>query len=145
MKLVKAFALDCNPPKSTSQQKGIMMIGGKPRHFKKKKVAEAENTLVALLAEFRTETAAEGPLYLEVHWMYPWRAAETKKAKALGFKWSDKRPDCSNIIKMFEDCMTALAFWNDDSQIADLRVKKYWCDKPGIKVLIYQLEETDKP
>lgn len=133
------FFISCIPPKSTSQQKGIMMIGGKPRHFKKKKVAEAENSMIALLSQYQPETSFEGPVSLKVTWTYPWRSAETKKNKTKGSMWSDKRPDCDNLIKMLADCMTRLAFWNDDSQIAKLEFSKQWGDHPGIGIEIENL------
>jgi len=135
------FFIKCIPPKSTSQQKGIMMIGGKPRHFKKKKVAEAESNMLSLLTPFRPPKAFEGPLALEVTWTYPWRSSETKKSKAAGFKYCTTRPDSSNVIKLLEDCMTRLNFWNDDSQNSDLRIIRGWGDKPGIGVKITKLED----
>jgi len=134
-----SFFISCIPPKATSQQKGICMIGGKPRHFKKKHVLEAENSLTALLMPHRPAKPLDGPVALSVMWTYPWRSSETKRNKALGYLPCTTRPDCSNIVKGLEDCMTRLAFWNDDSQVADLRIRKGWGDKPGILITIERI------
>ncbi len=134
-----AFNIRCVPPKSTSQQKGIMIINGQPRHFKKKAVKDAENTMIALLAPHAPLQPFEGAIELYVKWTYPWRSNEAKCRKALGWIWKYTRPDCSNSIKLFEDCMTKLLFWNDDSQVARLIVEKQWGDNPGFEVKIKEL------
>jgi len=133
------FFVPCIPPKATSQQKGIMMIGGKPRHFKKAHVREAEDTITSLFAEHRPDMPFQGAVKLTVYWTYPWRKSEPKKNRAGGRKWCDTRPDCSNIVKMVEDCLTRLNFWNDDSQVAALHVEKGWGDAPGIGIRIEEL------
>ena len=45
----------------------------------------------------------------------------------------------ARVIKLFEDCMTKLLFWNDDSQVARLIVEKQWGDNPGFEVKIKEL------
>jgi crossover junction endodeoxyribonuclease RusA len=131
-----SFFIQCVPPKATSQQKGICLIGGKPRHFKKKNVADAENSLTALLMPHRPAKPIEGAVALSVTWTYPWRSSETKRNKALGYMPCTTKPDADNLVKMLGDCMTRLAFWNDDAQVADLRVRKGWGDKPGIGITV---------
>ena len=121
------------------------MIGGKPRHFKKKNVKEAENTLTALLAEHRPKEAFEGPVALHVLWTYPWRKSEPQKTRINHFRACDTRPDCSNIIKMLEDCMTALNYWNDDSQVVALHILKGWGERPGIGIHIHSMHPTMPP
>lgn len=131
-----SFSISCIPPKATSQQKGVMVINGQPRYFKKKHVKQAEDSMLSLLMEHRPTVALDGPLRLSIRWTYPWRKSEKKKNLALGWMPCDTRPDCSNLVKMFEDCMTRLNFFSDDSQIADLRFVKGWGDKPGIEVTV---------
>lgn len=131
-----AFFIPCIPPKATSQQKGVMVINGKPRYFKKKHVKAAEESMLALLMPHRPKQPFEGPVSLSVQWVYPWRKSETKKNRALGMIPCHTRPDCSNLVKMFEDCLTRLAFWNDDSQVSHLTFSKWWGDEPGITVWI---------
>lgn len=131
-----AFFIRCNPPKATAQQKGIVVVGGKPRHFKKKHVREAESDLLSLLSPHRPNGAAEGPVMLSVLWIYPWRSAEPRKNRALGFLPSDKRPDSDNILKMLKDCLGRLHYWGDDSQVAWEQILKGWGDRPGFGIIV---------
>jgi Holliday junction resolvase RusA-like endonuclease len=128
------FTIPCVPPTVTSQMKGACRTPGGVRFFKKKPVAQAENTLFALLRPHVPAEPLLGPLRMTVGWRMPWRKSETKKRMAAGSQPCDVRPDLSNLIKLLEDCMTTLRFWNDDSQICDLRLTKHWSDNPGITI-----------
>jgi Holliday junction resolvase RusA-like endonuclease len=44
----------------------------------------------------------------------------------------DTRPDCDNIVKLLQDVLTDLEFWNDDGQIAMLQVCKFYAEKPSV-------------
>jgi crossover junction endodeoxyribonuclease RusA len=136
------FRIDCNPPKATSQQKGVMVIAGKPRYFKRKHVQQAEQDLTALLMPHRPAKPLCGPVRLMVVWAYPWRKSESKRNRARGWLPCDTRPDCDNLSKLFCDAMTRLGFWGDDSQVADLRFRKQWSDHAGIYVEAEEMEAT---
>lgn len=136
-----SFTIPCVPPTVTSQMKGVCRTPVGVRFFKKKPVAEAEKSLYALLFPHIPAAPLEGPLRLTVDWRMPWRKSETKKRMAAGSQPCDVRPDLSNLIKLLEDCMTTLRFWNDDGQICDLRLTKNWSDRPGISVTIEALKE----
>ena len=137
-----AFHLPIAPPKATSQSAGkrIMVIKGKPMFFKNKQAQGAENDLLLMCSPHAPQAPMQGPLTLEVSFVFPWRKSETKRRQATGYQPNDTRPDCSNLIKLLEDCMTKLGFWNDDGQIADLRVKKGWGDNVGITVRVEPIE-----
>lgn len=130
------FWIDCVPPKATSQQKGAMVLpGNNIRFFKKKAVEQAERSFMAMLYPHKPTTPLNGPLSAKFTFVWPWRKSEPKKVTEREIlKPMDKRPDCSNIIKMLEDSMTTLRFWDDDSQIADLSIAKFWGQKTGIGI-----------
>jgi Holliday junction resolvase RusA-like endonuclease len=132
------FHLPIVPPKATSQGAGkrIMVVKGKPMFFKNKKAQSAENDLTLLSAPFAPARPLEGPLALKIDFVWPWRASEPKYRIALGRVPHTSKPDCSNIVKQIEDCLTKLGFWKDDGQIADLQVTKGWGDRVGITVRI---------
>lgn len=138
------FFIPCNPPKATAQAShrimkkadGTMFVG----KSQNSNAAKAQKTMFALLNDHRPEVAFEGPVRLEVHFCWPWRKSEPKKNRVKGWRRCDKRPDCSNLIKMLEDCMTRLAFWGDDSQVAELVICKSWGEKPGIYIRVAELE-----
>lgn len=138
-----SFFIPCNPPKSTAQASmrimkrsdGSQFVG----KFANSKGKKTQDELMILLAQHRPEKAFDGAVKLSVSWRYAWRASEPKKNKVNGFKYCDTRPDCSNLVKMFEDCMTRLGYWKDDSQVAILYFEKMWDYRPGIRVEISEL------
>ena len=139
------FFISCNPPKSTHQsgmrimrrKDGTQFVG----KFANSKAKAAQDSLYALLMEHRPSRSMDGPLFLQVQWVYPWRKSEPKKNRAKGFRWCDTRPDADNIMKMLKDCMTRVGFWVDDSQIARLFVEKQWGECPGIHITITELNQ----
>lgn len=135
------FHLPIVPPKATSQSAGkrIVIVRGRPVFFKNKKAQSAENDLTLLSAPYAPATPIAGPICLEIEFVFPWRKSEPKRRLALGRVPHTSKPDCSNIVKMLEDCLTKLGFWKDDGQVADLRVIKAWGDNVGITVTINNL------
>ncbi len=127
-----SFFLDCVPPTTTAQQKGV----SRGRFFTKAKVKDAERLYCTLLVPHRPKAPLTGPLSAEITFTFPFRNGESKSVIAQGWMPHDKRPDCSNLVKLFEDCMGIVGFFGDDGQIADLRVRKGWGKKPGIGVTI---------
>lgn len=51
-----------------------------------------------------------------------------------------QKPDLDNSVKLLQDCMTSLGFWEDDRFIVSLIVEKFWTDIPGIFI---QIEVVD--
>jgi len=132
------FFIPCNPPKSTAQGSSRIMRRRDGTQFVGKcansKAAKAKANLLTLLHPHRPEKPLEGPVSLSVVWTYPWRKGEPKKNRTAGYKPCDTRPDVDNLCKMLFDAMTTAGFWNDDSQVAQLRFDKMWSDEPGIRI-----------
>jgi Holliday junction resolvase RusA-like endonuclease len=42
--------------------------------------------------------------------------------------WHTKKPDADNVFKAAADALTHLGVWRDDSQIAEVKIKKYYTD-----------------
>ncbi len=137
-----SFHLPIIPPKATSQGAGkrIAVINGRPMFFKNQKAVSAEHDLLMLCAPHTPQERLEGPVVLDVEFVWPWRKSEPKRRLAMGRAHHTSKPDCSNIIKQLEDVLTKLQFWTDDGQVADLRVSKFWGDTPGIRVSIAELD-----
>jgi|LFRM01.2.fsa_nt_gb Holliday junction resolvase RusA-like endonuclease len=131
--------IPCVPPKTTSQQKGVMVIGGKPRFFTKAKVRQSADDMMTLLMPHAPSRPLEGPLKLTVTLTYPWRKTEKKRNLLKGWLPNDKKPDFDNLSKAICDVMTKLLFWKDDGQVYDGRIIKGWGDSPGIRIVV----ETD--
>lgn len=135
------FNIKCIPPKTTAQsttrifktKSGRMFIG------KTEKGKSVREELISLLMPFAPEQPIKVPVELVIQWKYPFNKSETKKNMAKGKIWCDKRSDCDNLAKFFNDCLTRLGFWLDDSQVAILHFEKFYCAEPGISVKIKEL------
>lgn len=131
------FFIPCVPPRATSQQKGATRAGAGIRFYKKDHVKRAENDLISLLSSRAPAVPFEGAIDLWVKLVFPWRKSELRSVIKRYVEYPiTTSPDCSNLIKMIEDSMTRLNFWNDDGQNAKLSVSKFWGDDPGIHIHI---------
>lgn len=129
--------IPCLPPKATSQQKGASRTGSGIRFYKKAHVLAAENDILSLLRPHAPAVPCAGPLAVSIAFRFPWRKGEKKGVIAKFAEYPiTTKPDCSNIVKMVEDAMTRLNFWNDDGQNSVLHVSKYYADSPGFTINI---------
>ena len=65
------FKLNCNPPITTSQEKKVAIICGKPRFYEPKRLKEAKQILISLLQEHAPQEKFEGAVKLNVTWCFP--------------------------------------------------------------------------
>lgn len=83
----------------------------------------------------------EGPLQLEVKVYKPSLKSFSKK-KALaaeeGVLRPTTKPDVDNYVKGVKDALNKV-IWNDDSQVVDLKVSKWYSEKPRVEVIIKEL------
>ena len=137
------FWVECIPPKATAQASSMIMRrkDGTPFIGKAKRGAKTRDELMTLLMPFRPIVPLDGSIYLEVDWVYPWRKSEPKKNRVDGKLPCCTRPDADNLLKFFADILGRLGYYLDDSQIADLRFRKWWGDKVGIGVKMGRLGE----
>ena len=54
----------------------------------------------------------------------------------------DKKPDTSNLVKLYEDCIKNIAI-QDDSNVYSFSAKKVYAEKPGVLIRIKSAEETN--
>lgn len=139
-------------PKGTAQQKGMCVVpgrdGGKPRirHFKKKAITETTNVVQTALLSFQPESPLEGPLSVTWTFVFPWtesqRGTKAKLAECdrVGADWKITRPDTDNLVKGIKDLLEPMMFLRDDAQIADEHVRKMHGNKPGIWIVITEME-----
>jgi Holliday junction resolvase RusA-like endonuclease len=136
------FFIRCIPPKTTHQSamRLVALKGHGVRAFKSQKGKQVENDLINLLAPHVPDKPFTGPVSLKVSWVWPWRKGDSKKVRAKKAIPYTSRPDLSNLVKMLEDCMTRLAYWNDDAQVAELEIRKALGDEPGIGIRIQTID-----
>lgn len=127
--------LDCTPPTSTAQHKGVFILGGRPRFYTKPEVRRAEDFLAALLAPHRPPEPFDCPIALRVTWLFPYRKSERRGVVKSGTPIPHtSRPDLDNLEKSPLDVMTRLRFWTDDSLVAFKSTAKLWAANPGIYI-----------
>ena len=126
------FFMPMIPPTATHQLKQVQVVNGKPRFYEPAAVKAARAKLTVHLAGHRPQEPMEGPLSLMVKWCFQ------GNGKANG-SWRTSRPDTDNLNKLLKDCMTTLKFWNDDAQVAQEIIEKFWADLPGIYIRINKL------
>ena len=117
-------------PNTTHQQKKVTVAkNGKPVFYEPAELKAAREKLTAHLAKFVPETKFKKLVILQVKWLYP-------KEKHENGSYKTTRPDLDNMMKLLQDCMTDLGFWDDDRLIAGLHVEKFWSEVPGIYIKI---------
>jgi Holliday junction resolvase RusA-like endonuclease len=134
------FILKCDPPITTSQEKKVAIVCGKPRFYEPKRLKEAKQFLINLLKEHTPQEKLEGALALYVTWMFPRNKSHKHN------EWRITKPDTDNLQKMLKDCMTKTNYWNDDAQVVIERCCKVWVNNEdaGIQISIEQLDKCRK-
>lgn len=125
---------------------------GKARHRTTKKghtytpqtTVDYENEVVkAYLMEYLGRQLIEGQLSAEINAYFKIPKSATK-GKKLAMKHNitrpTKKPDGDNISKIILDALNKVAY-KDDSQVVDLKVKKWWSlDNPRVEVIVKKIE-----
>lgn len=120
-KLIKAIYLPIEPPTRTAQQKGARVVHGRIHFFEKKEVSQAKALLKDELLKFVPDESIKGPVRIDVTFAFG-----TKDKKKIRGEFRTTRPDLDNLFKGLADCLTDLGFWEDDSQIVSLMLRKLW-------------------
>lgn len=130
------FFLPCVPPRVNHQRKRIVRVGPWTRLADAPELVAAKQTLETLLLPHQPPSPFDGPVALSLEFTWPWLASDSKRTRALGRVPHTSRPDCSNVAKTLEDRLVVLRFLEDDSQVVDLRVRKWRGETPGIRVVL---------
>jgi Holliday junction resolvase RusA-like endonuclease len=133
------FFIVCDPPKTTHHAKKVTKIGKFYRIGDKPELAEARQTLEALLLPFQPQSPVQGPVTLTVTYTWPWLIKHKPRDRAAGRVRKTSKPDLSNLIKTIEDRLVALRFIENDQSVAELHVQKWFGEKPGILIRIETL------
>ena len=133
--LAQIFLVMDRIPSTTSQEKGVQVVGGRPHFYTKKSVQDVKDFYAACLRSKGPPEPFEGALELRVNFYYP-----VKKPHKQG-EPKTTRPDTDNMIKALKDVMTDLGFWKDDAQIVVEHVTKSYSDPSGVQIKIIRITE----
>ncbi|WP_309087269.1 RusA family crossover junction endodeoxyribonuclease [Domibacillus sp.] len=92
-------------------------------------------------AQHRPAKLLEGPLQVKVKVYKPMlkRFSKKKLAEAeAGILRPVTKPDVDNYVKGIKDALNKV-IWNDDSQVVDLTVSKFYSESPRIEVLVEEI------
>jgi Holliday junction resolvase len=116
--------------------------------YKDKKQEQAEQTLAAFLVQYRPPHPMEGPLllYLDCHMPIPKTVGKDKRLHphtgepipmkewltlaAKGWVRPTGKPDADNLAKHIKDVLGQVGFWDDDKQVCELVVRKWYSRRP---------------
>lgn len=135
------FFIMCVPFNTTHQHKKIVHVGKWSRLADKPELVHARQTYESLLVPSRPDRPLGGPTILLLEFYWPFNKTHSKKFQQSGIAPKVTKPDCSNISKMFEDCLVRMGFMEDDAQVCDLAVIKRHSFKTGIRIEIIPWEE----
>lgn len=131
-----AFFMPCIPPKTSHHAKKIVRIGGFSRLADKPELTVARQTIDALLLPHQIPTPVAAPYRVALTFTWPWLAGHPRRFRAAGRQPMTSKPDLDNVSKSLCDRLVALRFIEDDRQIVDLRVRKFWGAVPGVAIAI---------
>jgi len=63
------------------------------------------------------------------------------KKRQITANYKTSRPDIDNIAKFYFDVLNQIAY-NDDAQVVSLVSQKLYSDKPGVEILLFQMEDN---
>jgi Holliday junction resolvase RusA-like endonuclease len=132
--MILEFTLDIDPPTATAQEQKTTFRGGYVRRYDPPNVKAAKALLKTALAPHAPETPITGPVALDITWHFT--SASHKPGT-----WRTTRPDLDNLQKGLKDCMTAVGFWADDSQVCFEISRKQWSAAPCIEISITEMKE----
>lgn len=136
-----SFFCPCVPPTATHQAKKIARRGPFVGMTDKPELVAARRFLEGVLVQHQPAEPVRGPVSLSLQFTWPWRAGDGKQKRALGRIPKDTKPDCSNLAKTLEDRLAALCFIEDDANVVELHVAKFFGDTPGIFVEVRRWQD----
>lgn len=127
--------------------KGEPIGKGRPRFYNGRAVTPERTRLyeaeVAVHARVATREMIKGAVGISICAVYgvPKSATKKKRAELLDGFYVEKKPDADNIAKVIMDAISGICY-EDDSQVADLRVLKAYTDsEPYVSVVVTPLRD----
>jgi Holliday junction resolvase RusA-like endonuclease len=88
--------------------------------------------------QYRPEQPINEPVALEIRALFPipksW--SKRKRQEVLAGLPHASKPDADNVLKHLCDILTTLRFWNDDAQVFQKKIGKFYSEEPGWMIWI---------
>lgn len=117
---------------------------GKRNFFPTTRVTTNAQVLASFVAPHRPARPLQGALraWYTVSYAYIKRIAKKNRHGPVP---KDTSPDTEQLAKQLGDTLESCGFFANDGQIADLRVVKVWDAKPGVEVMIEEIDGIRRP
>ncbi|MFC5773709.1 MULTISPECIES: RusA family crossover junction endodeoxyribonuclease [Ectobacillus] len=118
-------------------------INGMVRMYDPKKSKDFKQIVKLVAQDYAPTQLLEGPLLLEVKVFKSSLKSFSNKKKLQaeqGILRPTSKPDVDNYVKGIKDACNKV-LWKDDSQVVELRVSKWYSEKPRIEVAVQLLDE----
>ena len=96
------------------------------------------------MAPHAPDAPFHNPFDLRIIFTWPWRASETKKAKATKWLPMSTKPDLDNLAKTVLDSMVTCGYMTRDQLVWKLMLVKGLGDIPGVGIVMNDELEDDK-
>ena len=131
------FFMPMKPPTKTYQEKRLGVTKkGKAYTYEDAELKAVRQKLMAHLSQHAPKKPFEGAIHFIAKWCFP------VTCKHLPGDWKTSKPDTDNLQKLLKDCMTDCGYWKDDAQVVSEIVQKFYCDVPGIFIVVEQIQES---
>lgn len=128
-----SFWMDMIPPTVTAQEHKVAVIKGKPVVYDTPEIKKAKLKLIGHLSKHKPPQTITTACGLLVTWCFP------ITGKHYNGEYKYTKPDTDNLQKLLKDCMTNCGFWEDDALVVSEIVKKFWADRPGIYIEVWEV------
>jgi Holliday junction resolvase RusA-like endonuclease len=98
--------------------------------------------LECYLRDYRDAPVITGPVWLAIGIRFAYPKSWSKKRVA-ATKYHVSRPDADNIVKLVTDALNGVAY-NDDSQICEVRVSKWYAPEDGMFVCVEEVTPEEE-
>ncbi|WP_339148373.1 RusA family crossover junction endodeoxyribonuclease [Sutcliffiella sp. BMC8] len=118
-------------------------VHGKVRMYDPAKSKDFKKYVRLVASQHRPTLLLEGPLKMHVVIYKPSLKSFSKKKAAAAERGELRpitKPDVDNYVKAIKDACNKV-IWNDDSQVVDLYISKYYSATPRVEVLVEPLEK----
>lgn len=128
------FFIPMKIPTVTHQEKQVHIVHGKPVFYEPTELKQARADLTDHLAQFRPKQPIKGPLELVVKFCFP-LVTGTHDGQP-----KTTKPDCDNLVKLLQDVMNKLNYFEDDRLVVSLIAQKFWAKIPGLFISLEKVE-----
>jgi len=108
-----------------------------------KETVQYENWVKQCYISEYGQTMLDGQIKAEIKAYFRIPKSTSKKRRKLMIEEKirpTKKPDTDNLAKIVLDSLNTLAF-NDDKQVVDLKVEKYYSEEPRVEVVLEEIQE----